>query len=85
MKLNIINFAFYDEKQEKEGGDYWNFANAELSEIDNLDEILLENLINIIDNLKDENLKLKAKERLIEILKQMYKSQHITFLSKAFK
>ena len=71
MRLSIINFAFYDEKQEQEGGDYWNFANAGLSEIDNLDEMLLEDLINIIDNLKDENLKLKAKERLIEILKQM--------------
>ena len=40
MRLSIINFAFYDEKQEQEGGDYWNFANAGLSEIDNLDEAI---------------------------------------------
>ena len=68
--LEGSDFWFYDEKDEKENGAYWKFANANIEEIKKAD-IDYWNIFKIIANIKDEKLKQKMCKKMYALTEEI--------------
>ena len=64
-----INFQIYDNKEEELGGDYWKFLDATLEELQECG-IYFFDFMRVWNGLKNEELKIKIKEKLISLVKQ---------------
>lgn len=65
--MNWLNFKIYDKKEEDFGGDYWKFLDATIDDIKQ-DNIFLDDIGNIINNISNEELKIKMKQKIFNLI-----------------
>ena len=65
--MNWLNFKIYDKKEEDLGGDYWKFLDATIDDIKQ-DNIFLDDIGNIINNISNEELKIKMKQKIFNLI-----------------
>lgn len=65
--MNWLNFKIYDKNEEELGGDYWKFLDADFKTIEE-DNIFLDDISNIINNISNEDLKIKMKQKVFDLI-----------------
>ena len=67
--MRFYNFSIYDEESEMPGGDYWKFLVAPVDDLEQCG-IYFYDFMRVWNGLKNEELKMKMKDKLVSIIMQ---------------
>ena len=67
--MRFYNFSIYDEESEMPGGDYWKFLDATAIDLEECG-IYFYDFMRVWNNLKNEELKMKMKDKLVSLVMQ---------------